>query len=193
MSIDFLISILNTVENPKKVNRNKAANIVLEQPELIEFLVDLTFKTDEKISIKAAWILEWICTHHGINYLIPYIDTFTTNIHSLRFDGVLRTCAKNCEHLAIAFDEKNHNKTKETLTDSHIDAIIETGFDWLISNQKIAVKAYTMNTLFLFGKYKDWVHSELEHIIRTKVIHESKGCEARGKKVLSLIHKRNNS
>ena len=32
--------------DPKKVNRNKAANIVLDQPELIEHLVDLTFQID---------------------------------------------------------------------------------------------------------------------------------------------------
>ena len=193
MSIDFLISTLNSVENPKRINRNKAANIVLERTELIEDLVNLTFKTEDKISIKAAWILEWICTHHGIDHLLPYIETFVNNIKKLHFDGVLRTCAKMCEHLAIAFDDKLPSKTKKTLTNNHIDTIIETGFDWLITDQKIAVKAYTMTTLFLFGKHRDWVHSELEHIIRTKVIHESKGCEARGKKILALIHKRNNS
>ncbi|CAM1340691.1 adenylosuccinate lyase [Tenacibaculum amylolyticum] len=189
MSIDFLISVLNNIENPKRINRNNAANIVLEQPELIEDLVNITFDTENKLSIKAAWILEWICTHHGVNYIHPYLSFFTQNLHTVTLDSAIRPCAKICEHLATAYTSKNDTETKHVLADTHIDLIIETGFDWLITEQKIAVKAYTMNTLFLFGKTKDWVHPELDHIIRTKVIHESKGCAARGRKILNLIAK----
>jgi hypothetical protein len=189
MSIDFLISVLNSIENPKKVNRNKAANIVLEQPELIEHLVDLTFQVNNPISVKAGWILEWICTHHGIDYILTYLDVFTKDLQNLYLDGSLRTCAKICEHLANNFSSKEENKTKQFLTDIHITRIIETGFDWLITDKKIAVKAYTMTTLYLFGKYRDWVHPELEHIIRSKVIHEGKGCAARGRKILELLEK----
>ncbi|WP_075343277.1 hypothetical protein [Tenacibaculum agarivorans] len=189
MSIDFLISVLQDIENPKKVNRNKAAIIVLEQPYLIEYLVDLTFKVDDKISIKAAWILEWICTHYDIIYLSPYMDKFTKGLPDLTIDGALRCCAKICENLAFIYTSKEDTIAKQWITNVHIDAIIETGFDWLITDQKIAVKAYTMTTLFLFGQYRDWVHPELEHVIATSVIHESKGCKARGKKILDLIAK----
>ncbi|UTD14056.1 adenylosuccinate lyase [Tenacibaculum mesophilum] len=189
MSLDFLISVLENVDNPARVNRNNAANIVLTQPELIKYLVDITFDVANKLSIKAAWVLEWICTHNGIEYIVPYLTVFTNNISRVHFDSAIRPCAKICEHLATAFTSKTSNKIKEQLTETDIDLIIETGFDWLITDQKIAVKAYTMNTLYLFGLQKDWVHPELEHIIRTKVIHESKGCKARGKKILELIEK----
>ena len=47
-----------------------------------------------------------------------------------------------------------------------------------------------MNTLYLFGLEKDWIHPELKHLIETKIIHESKGCKARGKHVLALIEKK---
>lgn len=189
MSIDFLISVLQSIENPKKINRNKAAIIVLEQPELFKHLVDLTFRVDDKLSIKAAWILEWICTHYSIDYILPYLSTFTNGLPNLYLDGAVRTSAKICENLAHAYSNKEDNKTKQFLIDNHINQIIEVGFDWLLTDKKIAVKAYTMTSLFLFGKYRDWVHTELEHIIRTKVIHEGKGCTARGKKVLELLEK----
>ncbi len=189
MSIDFLISVLHSMENPKRVNRNNAANIVLKQPELIKSLVDLTFEVNNKLSIKAAWILEWICTHHSIDYVLPYLNTFTKNLQHLQFDSALRPCAKICEHLANSYSNKVNNKTKQSLSDEHINQIIETGFDWLLTEQKIAVKAYTMTNLYVFGKYRDWVHPELEHIIRTKVIHEGKGCTARGRKILEFIEK----
>ncbi|CAL2101484.1 conserved protein of unknown function [Tenacibaculum sp. 190130A14a] len=189
MSIDFLISVLNNMANPARENRKTASNIVLNNPNLIKNLVALTFDVDNKLSIKAAWVLEWICTHHGIEYIIPYIDSFTENIQKVYLDSAVRPCAKICEHIAKAYTSKKEHSIQQILTQTHIDLIIETGFDWLISEQKIAVKAYSMQTLYLFGLHKDWVFDELEHIIRTKVIHESKGCKARGRKILTLIQK----
>ena len=46
-----------------------------------------------------------------------------------------------------------------------------------------------MTTLYMFGLKKNWIHPELSHLISTKIIHESKGCKARGKYVLNLIQK----
>ena len=189
MSVEFLTSVLENVDNPARINRDNASNIVLAQPDLIKYLVDITFEVDKKLSIKAAWVLEWMCTHHGIENILPFLDKFSNHISKVHFDSAIRPCAKICEHLATAYTSKKENDTKKFLTQNHIDLIVETGFDWLITNQKIAVKAYTMNTLYLFGLQMDWIHPELEHIIRTKVIHESKGCEARGKKILALITK----
>ena len=189
MSIDFLISVLNGMENPARVNRNNAAIIVLDQPKLIKQLVDLTFNINNKLSIKAAWVLEWICTHHGIAYIHPYLNIFTENISKVHFDSAIRPCAKICEHLATAYTAKQKNETQIVLTQEHINAIIETGFDWLITDQKIAVRAYTMTSLYLFGLEKDWVHTELKHLISSKIIHESKGCKALGKKILEIIEK----
>lgn len=189
MSKNEVKSILLEVENAKREYRDKAANTIWENPTLFPYLVDIVFEVDNKESVRAAWILEWICTHRTIDVILPHLDTFTSNIKNVHFDSVKRPCAKICEHLAVAYTSKKDNLVKETLTQQHIEQIIETGFDWLIDEEKIAVKAYTMQTLYLFGLTTDWVHTELEHIIRTKVIHESKGCKARGKYILDLIEK----
>ncbi|MFN0729679.1 adenylosuccinate lyase [Polaribacter gochangensis] len=190
MNKDFLVSALQSMENAKRENRDKVANIVYNNKELFKHLVSLTFEVDDKISIKAAWILEWICTHGDLRWMIPHLEEFTQNISRLRFDSAIRPCAKICEHLATAYSSKNENEFKTTLTIAQIDSIVETGFDWLITPQKIAVRAYTMTTLYLFGLQKDWIHPELEHLISTKIIKESKGCKARGTYILSLIKKR---
>ena len=189
----YLLEQLNNLETAKRENRQRIANIVLEQAFLFEELVTITFWIDKKISIKAAWVLEWICTHHNLDFILPYLKEFTSKISSLKFDSAIRPCAKICEHLATAYYAKSANKTKEILTLVHIDAIVETGFDWLITPQKIAVRAYTMNTLYLFGLEKKWIHPELKHLIETKIIHESKGTKARGKHVIKLIEKHTKS
>lgn len=178
------------MENPKRENRQRVADTVLENQKLFKDLVTITFKVDDKVSIKAAWILEWICTHHHLNWIIPHLDEFTKNISHLTFDSAIRPCAKICEHLANENYSKKANEVQTHLTENHINTIIETGFDWLITPQKIAVRAYTMNTLYLFGLEKDWVHPELKYLIESKIIHESKGCKARGKFILDLIAKR---
>lgn len=184
-----LISALSTMKNPKRENRQKVANIVYNNQELFKHLVSLTFLVDDKISIKAAWVFEWVCTYGKLNWIIPHLDEFTQNIPKLHFDSAIRPCAKICEQIATAYSSKKETEFQHRLTTSHIDAIIETGFDWLITPQKIAVRAYTMNTLYLFGLQKDWIHPELEHLIKTKIIKESKGCKARGTTILSLIKK----
>jgi hypothetical protein len=181
------------METPKKVNRQRVANIVLENRELFKELVTITFNIENKVSIKAAWVLEWICTHHHLTWILPHLDEFTSKIETVKFDSAIRPCAKICEHLANAYYSKNENEVQESLTNTQIDTIIETGFDWLITPQKIAVRAYTMTFLYLFGLQKEWIHPELKHLIETKIIHESKGCKARGKQILELIEKHRKS
>lgn len=189
MNREFLITILQNVENAKRTYRNDAARKIIDTPGLFPYLVKETFNVDDKLSIRAAWILEWICTHNGLNLLLPHLDFFTQNLHRVYFDGSVRTCAKICEHISIAYTSKKPNEIQPILTKSKVDTIVEVGFDWLITPQKIAVKAYTMHTLYLFGLQIDWIHAALVDVIKREVIHQSKGCEARGRKILSLISK----
>ena len=189
MDKNYLISILNDMSNPKRENRQYVANIVYNNQKLFKYLVEITFEIENKQSIKAAWVFEWICTHGKLAWIIPHLDDFTQNISKVHFDSAIRPCAKICEYIATAYTSKKENEFHYSLKPAHIDAIVETGFDWLITQQKIAVKAYTMTTLYLFGLQKDWIHPELEHLILTKIIKESKGCKARGSKILGLIKK----
>ncbi len=188
MSIDFLTSELENIANAKRENRQRVANIVCEQKELFGPLVEITFDVANKTSIKAAWILEWICTHNDLHLIVPHLDMFTSGLKNLTFDSAIRPCAKICEHITTAY-YKNDPVFRKALLENHMQKIIEAGFDWLITDQKIAVRAYTMATLYLFGKDHEWIHPELEHLIRTKIIHESKGCKARGRHILELIEK----
>ena len=193
MSILKITEELQNLGNAARENRQRVANIVLANQDLFEPLVQVTFQVNQPISVKAAWVLEWICTHHNLNLIIPQLPFFTQNIQYLTLDSAIRPCAKICEHIANAYYSKNDNKIKHHLTEEHIQAILETGFDWLITPQKIAVRAYTMNTLYLFGLEQDWVHPELKHLIESKIIHESKGTKARGKHILNLIEKHEKS
>ncbi len=193
MSDFFVREQLEGLENAKKENRQRIANVMVQNTDYIKQIVNYTFLIDDKISIKAAWILEWICSHNNLNYIIPHLDKFTNNINLLQFDSAIRPCAKICEHLAVAYDSKKSIGNKNYLTTKHIEKIVSTGFDWLMTPQKIAVRAYAMQTLYIFGLYEDWIHPELKHLITNTIIHESKGTKAKGKLILQLIEKHHKS
>ena len=189
MNKEFLIKQLNNIENAKRVNRLRVSELVLKNKELFKYLLELTFEVENKLSIKAAWVLEFVCTEK-LEWLMPYLNYFTKNISRVKFDSSVRPVSKICNFLAIAYNSKKDSLTKKTLTKQHIDLIIEVGFDWMISNQKVAVKAYTMNSLLLFGENYDWVHEELKLIIQQNIMNESAAYKARGRITLELINKK---
>lgn len=189
MNKAYLIEQLKKMGNAKRVNRNRLANLILENPELLPFLLEISFEIENKLSIKAAWTLELVL-EQKIDWLSPFLTYFTQTIGKVKFDSAVRPMSKICNFIAIAYNSQKDSLTKEFLTKKHIDLIIETGFDWMISNQKVAVKAYTMNALFLLGKNYDWVHEELKLIIQQNITKETAAYKARGKMTLQLINKK---
>jgi len=182
-----LVQQLNSIENAKRVSRLRVADLVLENSILFKHLLEIVFDIDNKLSIKAAWVLEFVCVEK-LEWLAPQLNYFTKNIGKLKFGSAIRPIAKICELLAKEYISNNDSVIKNSLTKEHINVLIEVGFNWLIGKQKVAVKAYTMEMLFLVGKNHDWVHEELQLIIQQNISLESAAYKARGKKVLSWIN-----
>ncbi|HEY9169907.1 MAG TPA: adenylosuccinate lyase [Lutibacter sp.] len=191
MNKEFLIVQLNHIENAKRVNRLRVANLVIDNKELFPYLIEQVFEIDNKISIKAAWILEFVCAER-LSWLVPHLNYFTENIGKVKFGSAVRPLSKICGFLAKSYTSKNNSLNKIELKKNHTKKIIESGFDWLIGKQKVAVKVYAMETLFLLGKNIDWVHPELKLIIELNITKESAAYKAHGKKILSLLNKKIN-
>lgn len=189
MNKELIILQLNTLENATRVNRLSVANFVFENKELFKYLLEIVFEFENKLSIKAAWVLEFVCAEK-LDWLAPHLNYFTENINNVKFDSAVRPVSKICEFLAKAYTSKKESIIQSEINPIHITKIIEVGFDWLIGQQKVAVKVYSMEMLFLFGKNKDWVHEELKLIIEQNITNESAAYQARGKKILSWINKK---
>jgi len=188
MTKDLLINQLNSITDARRVNRLRVANLVLENKELFPFLLAITFDFNNKTSIKAAWVLEFVC-HKKLEWVAEYIDLFCIHLNKLHFGSAVRPVAKICELLAKAYTSKEAFYIKEKLKKEHIDLIIEASFDWLISKHKVAIKVYSMETLLIFGENYNWVYEELEHIIVQNIYKESGAYKSRGKKVLLRLKK----
>ena len=176
--------------NHSREKRLFYANMMINNPELLPKLLDILFMVDDKISPRAAWVLEFTCSEN-IETIIPYLDTFTENMHKIHLDPAVRPAAKICELLAKHYYAKDDYAIKMALTKTHQNRIIETCFDYMINDEKVAAKAYSMVTLYLFGKDFDWVHPELKTILERDFHIQSAAFKARARQILKKLNKAN--
>ncbi len=187
MTTEQLYEELNYV-NHSREKRLFYAHLMQDNPDLVPKLLDILFSVDDKISPRAAWVFEFMC-NEDIDTIIPHLDAFTANMHKVHLDSAVRPIAKICEFLAKAYTSKLDNNIKKALTETHKERIIETCFDYMINDEKIAPKAYSMNTLFLFGRNYDWIHPELALILERDFQIQSSGFKARARQILKKIKK----
>lgn len=185
MTTDELYNELNYV-NHSREKRLYYANLVIDNPDLIPKLLDILFMTDDKISCRAAWVFEFM-SGENLDAIIPYLDRFTNNMSKVHLDSAVRPVAKICEYLIKAYYSKTDNNVKTNLSEQHKEKIIEACFDWMINDEKIAPKAYAMNSLFLLGNDYEWIHPELVLILERDYQMQSSGFKARARHILKKV------
>lgn len=182
----------------KKLNYTRAyrqtrldlAQWVINNPETFPDLLNFCFKTEEEISYRATWILEFVCASK-LEILLPYLDLFFEKLPEVHKDQAVRPLAKICGMLTVAYYKNKDSSVIKALSQSHKNVITECCFDWLITNQKVACKAYSMSTLYYLGTEFDWIHPELKISIEQNMHNESAAYKARGRMTLEKIVKFN--
>lgn len=147
--------------------------------------MDIALDVKNKNHYKACWTLELVI-EHNINWLTGYLDQFCNTLPSFSHVGAIRSISKIC-----MFASKQHLKSLKNntifLTEKQAQQIIETSFDWLISDTKVASKAYAMRALFEFGKQYDWIYPELHEILSKDFANHSPAYQAASKEILKKI------
>jgi len=187
LTTEALYKELNYV-NHSREKRLYYANLVIDDSNLIPKLLDILFMVDDKISCRAAWVFEFMCGEN-LEASIPYLDQFTEHMNRVHLDSAVRPVAKVCEYLIKAYYSKDDSKIKTALLPKHKERIVEACFDWMINDEKIAPKAYAMNTLFLLGQDYDWIHPELVMILERDYQMQSSGFKARARHILKKVKK----
>jgi len=172
---------LDSVTGHRNV-RNEYATEIIENKSLFTELIELCFQLSNKNAPKAFWILELVC-YEELDWLVPHLDLFCSNIKQLKDDRAIRPAAKICLLLAISHFEKK----EIILSDNQLQQITETCFDWLIKNTKVASKCYSIRALHLLGSHYDWVHPELKIILEKDYTEHSPAYRAVGREILKKI------
>lgn len=166
--------------------RNKMADQVLLSPDLFRPLLELALETHSDLGSRASWIVEFTFKKKP-EILSPHLDFFTRGIGNLKMESSIRPMAKICELLTLAhYNEKNNQKG--LLTPLHRERITAACFDWLISAEKVAPKAYSMQTLALLGQDIEWIHPELKAVLEQGYAGGSAGYRARARRILKILN-----
>lgn len=181
MNKNDLINQINKIINAKRVYRDTATNFVLDNPETFSFLLELVFENQDRTAIKSAWVLELVC-QKNILLIKKHLDLFINHINTITDESALRPTSKVCSFIVNAYQ---NNKLE--LTNTQKEIIIETNFDWVIANHKIATQVFAMDTLYTLGKEYDWVHTELQLILEKNAGTGSPGYQSHAKKILKLL------
>jgi hypothetical protein len=168
----------------QRVVRNELASEIIENQSLFSELIELCFQFSNKSAPKAFWILELIC-YKKLEWLVPHLDFFCSNIKNLTHDSTIRPAAKIGLLLTIS-----HIKKKEiSLTENQLQQITETCFDWLLTDTKVASKCYSIRALHLLGNHFNWIHPELKVILDKDYNNHSAAYKAVGREILKKINK----
>jgi len=185
MDKKLFIETLNKGTHKLKLRKLLIASC-LKNPSYIPILLKNIQQVDDKNSTFSTRILELACKEN-LAIIIPYLDEFCKTLKLLKQEASIRACAKICELLMVA-NFTNHDKTYiASINHSHQEKIIETGFDWMISNQPTAIQAYTMHSLYLLGLKHDWIHPELVLILERAIPTGSIGLVNRARKIIKAI------
>jgi hypothetical protein len=145
-------------------------------------LLSICFEITNKNSHRACWILELVA-HEKLDLLLPYLDFFCSKIKVLKHESALRPVAKICFLLTTS----HFKKQKIQLTESQLQQITESCFDWLLGNAKVATKCYVMRSLFEIGKLSSWIYPEMKIIMQKEYNTHSSAYKAVARELLKKM------
>ena len=166
--------------------RQEIAEYILQHPHQLPLLLEIALKEDSKVGSRACWILEF-AFKASPSCLFPYLDRFTQGLKGVRPESSIRPLAKICELLLISYSKSGTGALLPPLTEQHKELITEACFDWLISTEKVAPKAYSMKTLLLLGAEIPWIHPELKAVLEQHYTKGSPAYQARARHVLAKL------
>src|SRR5690606_29436303 len=134
------------------------------------------------------WIIEMMCIEN-LSLLYPHLDLFLSISSKVYKNQAVRPLAKVCELITENYYSKNSHPIQKIVTLKQREQLTEICFDWLISSQKVAAKAYAMQCLYFLGKDFDWIHPELRIYIKKEFPAQLPAFKARAKNVLRLLDK----
>lgn len=169
------------IENSSAYRESRDANckLALSNTENIKELFHYAYTLEDKNHFKACWILELVL-EKDLQLLTPYLDTFCETISKYEHDSAKRPMSKIC-----MFISKNK---KFKLTEKQEKKIIEACLDWLISDEKVATKAYSIRALYNFSKKHSWIKNELKIILAQDYSSHSVAYKAVAREILKKLN-----
>lgn len=145
-----------------KNSRQAAANYVMKHTELMDDFMQICFENTNPDHYKACWVMELIALEK-LDSFQNYLPLICSKSKTLSNESAIRPLSKVIFLLIEAHYKTSKNEIH--FTETQRQELIEINFDWLITDTKVASKAYAMRSLLLLGKEYHWIHPELQTIL----------------------------
>ena len=192
MPTDTILHLINNMGNAKRENRDKAARFILKQPIYFEDLLELSLNISYKFHYKAAWVLELVL-EKNLHNIFPYLNLFCASIGAVKNDSAARPLAKISLWVVEVYVKQTDIILLQYTSNTQINQLITTNFDWLIGNFKVATKVHAMDTLFLLSQLNNeqthWIREQLQGVLLEQISYGSAGFQNHSKKILQKIEK----
>lgn len=170
--------------NCHRLSRLETAQFIIQNPTYFKELIVICCTTTNPNSYKACWVLEFVA-YEKLEWFTEYLDYFCQNIKFITNESSIRPIAKVIQTLL-----KSHYNKSETgivFSETQLQNCIEISFDWLITDTKVATKAYSIRTLYLLGYHYNWIHPDLKQIITKEYHNHSAAYKAVAREILKKI------
>jgi len=182
---------LHITLNSGRISKPQIAVLVeqLEQkPQLARILYNEVLLEDKAGTFNASWTFDHLMRKNLI-YLLPFFEDFVNGLSVLKTESCIRPIAHICEMVCEAYFKKKHPEFVQNITDSQLEKIMTSCFDWLIGPMNIAPKVFSMTCLYYLGLKFDWVHPELKLVLEDSYATGTTGYKNRAKKTLDKLAK----
>ncbi len=163
-------------------DRKAIGNEIVNNPEAIKHCLSIiSNQYSEELTTKSAFALDQ-ALRTNIELLKPHTELFIKVLNKIKGDTEKRVFAKILELISEAYP-----KNSFPLEDCDQQVIITTCFDWLINDEKVAVKVFAMQCLFNFINAQPWIAEELIAQLEMQYPNSTAGFKARANHILNKL------
>lgn len=174
-------SLLNNMD-ATLFKRVSVADKLSKNQNLLEDFIEI-ISNGEELSLKALMAVE-VLGRNEFQKLRPYMPEIISSA-KLYLNSSSRRCLAKIFSFAIKTTFKSQDKVLLT-SDLKIE-ISELSFLWLISDEKTAVKVFSMQNLYELRHEAQWIKEELKGIIEKALPSSSAGYKSRAVKILRKL------
>lgn len=174
MENQFITQLIKS--NAGTNSRNSLFDFVTKNHELLPYLINFAFDTNQKEHYKGIWIIEMIAEKET-PVLFPFLDTICNQSIIITNKSATRGLSRTLLFVSYHLD----------LNENQEEKIIEKCLDWLISDERVACKAYAIRTLFYYSKKQIWLKEELKTILESDYNKHSSAYKAVAREILKKL------
>ena len=162
--------------------REALGNKILNNPSYIAFSLKLIQQQDPLLATNAAYGLD-IALRKDITLLKPYLKEFLEVLDRNTIATVSRILAKSCELLTTAHTKNN----SIALNKKEQQQLVTRCFDWLINDEKVAIKVFAMQSIYNLVNTEPWIKPELKAQLTLQFENSTAAFKSRASKILALL------